>query len=55
MLRPDIADPVASIRTEAAAMQALKGKELGFLQFFNSHRWGAAAAGHALGGPLHAA
>lgn len=38
VLCPEISDPSASIGNEVEAMQALRGKELGFLQFFNTHR-----------------
>lgn len=38
VLRPDIADPHTSIRTQAQALKALRTTNVGFLQFFNTHR-----------------
>jgi len=38
VLNPKIKDPATTITTIEAAKAALKGKDLGFLQFFNTHR-----------------
>ncbi|GAX78851.1 hypothetical protein CEUSTIGMA_g6289.t1 [Chlamydomonas eustigma] len=38
VLRPDIRDPASTITSIEEARTALKGKDIGFLQFFNLHR-----------------
>ncbi|KAG1678416.1 hypothetical protein FOA52_015183 [Chlamydomonas sp. UWO 241] len=57
VLCPEVVDPSATITSEAAAMEALSHTELGFLQFFNTHRTapqGGAIRGTVLGEHLGA-